>query len=316
MELQYKDIIDFECPLCKYLLYEPVTTACGHNFCRNCIIRSMDHNNKCPICRAIIHMAPDHSINVLLQTIITKNFPEEHKQRKQELEFEHLDHFNIPLFILDFVLFPGSQLPLHIFEPRYRLMLRRALEGGRKFGVVSVIGTDLAKVGTVTIIENHVKLPDGRSLVTTRGDKKFKILDSWDQDGYKIAKIEYLIDIDEPKFTEGETPSQSDKELKLIEIKEKKTFLMDKIKELIRKFTTDSQAIKDIQEKYGEMPVSDTEAFSYWISSILPITTQQKQNLLEITSTLKRLELANELLIDPPKDAVSCNLHSKNNTWN
>jgi len=34
-----------------------------------------------------------------------------------------------------------------------------------------------------------------------------------------------------------------------------------------------------------------------------------KQNLLEITSTLKRLELANELLIDPPKDAVSCNLH-------
>lgn len=44
-------------------------------------------------------------------------------------------------------------------------------------------------MGTTTVINNHVKLPDGRSLVSTRGEKRFRILDSWAQDGYMVAKV-------------------------------------------------------------------------------------------------------------------------------
>jgi hypothetical protein len=43
--------IDLECSLCFRLLYSPVTTPCGHSFCMTCLERSMDHNDRCPLCK-------------------------------------------------------------------------------------------------------------------------------------------------------------------------------------------------------------------------------------------------------------------------
>ena len=44
---------DLECTLCMEMLYEPVTTPCGHTFCQGCFYRAMDHNNRCPMCRVV-----------------------------------------------------------------------------------------------------------------------------------------------------------------------------------------------------------------------------------------------------------------------
>jgi hypothetical protein len=44
---------DLECILCMKLLYEPVTTPCGHTFCQPCFARAVDHSNKCPNCRTV-----------------------------------------------------------------------------------------------------------------------------------------------------------------------------------------------------------------------------------------------------------------------
>ena len=44
---------DLECSLCSNLLFEPVTTPCGHSFCRACFARTTDHSNKCPLCRTV-----------------------------------------------------------------------------------------------------------------------------------------------------------------------------------------------------------------------------------------------------------------------
>jgi hypothetical protein len=44
---------DFECILCMKLLHEPVTTPCGHSFCKGCLVRAQDHSNKCPMCRTV-----------------------------------------------------------------------------------------------------------------------------------------------------------------------------------------------------------------------------------------------------------------------
>ena len=49
---------DVECILCMKLLFEPVTTPCGHTFCRACFARTTDHSNKCPMCRTVRRPMP------------------------------------------------------------------------------------------------------------------------------------------------------------------------------------------------------------------------------------------------------------------
>ncbi|GMP33403.1 hypothetical protein CsSME_00006737 [Camellia sinensis var. sinensis] len=49
---------DFDCTLCLKLLYEPITTPCGHSFCRSCLFQSMDQSNRCPLCRTVLFISP------------------------------------------------------------------------------------------------------------------------------------------------------------------------------------------------------------------------------------------------------------------
>ncbi len=62
----------------------------------------------------------------------------------------------IPLFPLNVVLFPHQPLPLHIFEPRYKLMVRDCLENDQEFGVVLVHQGQLFQTGTCARIENII----------------------------------------------------------------------------------------------------------------------------------------------------------------
>lgn len=50
---------ELECPLCLKLLWEPVTTPCGHTFCKPCFLRAIDHGSKCPNCRRVLHLGRD-----------------------------------------------------------------------------------------------------------------------------------------------------------------------------------------------------------------------------------------------------------------
>lgn len=87
----------------------------------------------------------------------------------------------LPLFPLGVVLFPGGELPLHVFEPRYRRMLSDCLAGDRRFGLVyrpdGIDEHQLAPghVGCVAQIEEAVPLPDGRSNITVRGQERFAL---------------------------------------------------------------------------------------------------------------------------------------------
>ena len=88
----------------------------------------------------------------------------------------------LPLFPLHTVLFPGRPLPLHVFEQRYREMLRHCLDGDRRFGVVAIrsgaeVGdrADFFDVGTIAEIERVEELEDGRANIVTRGAQRFRI---------------------------------------------------------------------------------------------------------------------------------------------
>ncbi|EYU35798.1 hypothetical protein MIMGU_mgv1a0058341mg, partial [Erythranthe guttata] len=114
---------DYDCTLCLKLLYEPITTPCGHSFCRSCLFQSMDRGNRCPLCRTVLFISPRTcSTSVTLNNIIQKNFPEEYAERKSEHESLTNPGVDLlPLFVMDVIL-PCQKFQLNIFEPRYRLM--------------------------------------------------------------------------------------------------------------------------------------------------------------------------------------------------
>ncbi len=107
----------------------------------------------------------------------------------------------IPLFPLDVVLFPGMSLPLHIFEPRYKLMIQRCVQEKREFGVILALAEGLAKAGTTAAILSVVKTyPDGKMDILIEGRSRFEPLSVIEEQPYLEATVNYLKD---QKFVEN-----------------------------------------------------------------------------------------------------------------
>ena len=82
----------------------------------------------------------------------------------------------IGLFPLDVVLFPGTLLPLHIFEDRYQEMIAECLANGLDFGVVRAQREGLAVVGCCAEITRVLRrYDDGRMDILCEGRKRFEI---------------------------------------------------------------------------------------------------------------------------------------------
>ncbi|HEV7732579.1 MAG TPA: LON peptidase substrate-binding domain-containing protein [Candidatus Binatia bacterium] len=107
----------------------------------------------------------------------------------------------IPLFPLpNVVLFPGIPLPLHIFEPRYREMVRDAVRGARLIGMVLLRGDwqeqyqgnpEIFGVGTVGEIGHLEELPDGRFNLVLRGLREFVIHRELSRQTYREAVVSW-----------------------------------------------------------------------------------------------------------------------------
>lgn len=114
----------------------------------------------------------------------------------------------LPLFPLPTILFPGGVLPLHIFEPRYRDLVADCLESDRRFGLIfhdpdrsGPFLMEHGRVGCVVEIEQHRPLPDGRSLILTRGIERFQIEDGIESDAlYYEGLVEPYVDEKPPSL--------------------------------------------------------------------------------------------------------------------
>ncbi|KAI1898402.1 hypothetical protein AGOR_G00071960 [Albula goreensis] len=290
MSLNMLTVSDFECPLCIRLFYEPVTTPCGHTFCKNCIERSLDHNLRCPLCKQPLHeylKNRKYNLTVLLQEVMTHLFPQQLEERKQvhEAEIAELSNLtkDIPIFVCT-VACPGISCPLHIFEPRYRLMMRRCMETGtKKFGMCTYeSGKGFADYGCMLEILGLDLLPDGRSYVDTVGGSRFRVLKRGQRDGYHTADIEYL----EDQKVEGQ-------ELEMLKR------LHDSVYQQAREWYHHlSGRIQDqISRQYGPMPdreeniqaSSNGPAWCWWLLSVLQLDPAYQTTVLSLTSLKDRL---------------------------
>jgi len=105
----------------------------------------------------------------------------------------------IPLFPLTLVLFPGMTLPLHIFEPRYKLMIGRCLSAKIPFGVILAGEKGIATVGTTAEITQKTRdYEDGRMDILTVGRHAFSLKELFEDEEYYEALVEYP---EEPSFS-------------------------------------------------------------------------------------------------------------------
>jgi uncharacterized protein len=114
----------------------------------------------------------------------------------------------IPLFPLpDVVLFPRVNLPLHIFEPRYRKMVADALAGQKTIGMVLLRpGWESDYYGRPPVfgsgcagrIETCESLEDGKYNIVLRGISRFRVIEEHAGQPYRLATVEPLPEVDEP----------------------------------------------------------------------------------------------------------------------
>ena len=84
----------------------------------------------------------------------------------------------IPIFPLSIVVYPGEDLNLHIFEPRYKQLISECIATKKPFGIPAVIGNNMNELGTLVEIIELSKTYDNDELdVKTKGEKIFRILE-------------------------------------------------------------------------------------------------------------------------------------------
>src|SRR3954471_3974337 len=84
----------------------------------------------------------------------------------------------IPIFPLGIVVFPGEQLNLHIFEPKYKQLINECFTEKKPFGIPSVIEEQLQDFGTLVQIKEITTVHEnGEMDIKTEGDKVFRILE-------------------------------------------------------------------------------------------------------------------------------------------
>ncbi|MCY3557336.1 MAG: LON peptidase substrate-binding domain-containing protein [Chloroflexi bacterium] len=113
----------------------------------------------------------------------------------------------LPLFPLQIVVFPGETVPLHIFEPRYRQLVKDTLETNEPFGIVLTRrGRQTAspeerepthEVGCTVRMESNEAFPDGRFNIGCIGDRRFRIIEKLGERPYWVAEVEFIDDPDD-----------------------------------------------------------------------------------------------------------------------
>jgi Lon protease-like protein len=174
------------------------------------------------------------------------------------------------------VLFSGGNLQLQIFEPRYLDMVGRCMRDQSPFGVVlirrgadtwrpGVAGPELFDIGTEAHIVDFNQLGNGRLGITVRGQRKFRVRDTREQDDHLlIGRVAYLPE--EPVMKVGGEHQE----------------LVDLLSELLTH--------PGVQALNLDIDLNDARSVGWRLSELLPIEAEIKQALLQLQLPRERLQ--------------------------
>ena len=166
----------------------------------------------------------------------------------------------IPIFPLNIVMYPGAKYPLHIFEERYKKMVRNSILSGEGFGIVSKIDLEISNVGCYVLLDRILKQYDNGSMdIIVDGIERFQILSkTFNPDGYiEAAVIQYN---DTPEEVKNQHSTEQ---------------ALQKFKNIINKTTIE---------------LEKAELKSFKLAEKSGLNIKQQQNMLDIKSENSRID--------------------------
>jgi ATP-dependent Lon protease len=171
------------------------------------------------------------------------------------------------LFPLELALLPGEQVPLHIFEPRYRELIGECLDERREFGLVLAEGDELREIGTrAAVVEVLERLQDGSLNVVVEGGARFRLVEETSGRSFRTGIAQAVEDADDP--------APADERRQALELFRELRTLLD----------------SDVEDPNERVPLS------FALAARVDFGSSAKQQLLETTSERERLELMRRLL--------------------
>lgn len=250
------------CPLCKTTLVEDFSVSYSIN---NSARNSSSSGTNCSLASiSSTQKVVTRFIEVAMQRFIPTAY-----RKRQLLEIEKEP--SVPVFICT-TAYPNVPCPLYVYEPRHRLMIRRAIESGqRQFGIVQPHANGYSDFGTLLNIQDCVLLGNGCSILSTIGYKRFRVIERNEKDGYDIAKVEYICD-----------------EV----ISKERLHIVKLINESIYKKAIDwynslpTHIHNEIHKSFGSMPmlqknlesITDGPSWAWYIIALLPLNQNLKVN--------------------------------------
>jgi Lon protease-like protein len=168
----------------------------------------------------------------------------------------------LPLFPLEVVLLPGTPLPLHIFEPRYKEMIAECIANEAPFGVIRALDEGIAEIGcTAEILTVTKEYPDGRLDLIAEGRNRFEVVELNEERSFLRAEVLLVAD-------EAGTPVEQERVRAI---------------QLHLEILSLAGAIQDLSS-------ADQNQLSFYLAGSLPLDLDFKQSLLAMRSEGERLK--------------------------
>jgi Lon protease-like protein len=210
---------------------------------------------------------------------------------------------HLPLFPLPLVLLPNELLPLHIFEPRYRQMLKDVARDKNMFGVTFFNPTEdfvekpaAGTVGCVAEVREVQTMPDGRSNLLTVGVVRYRLIDYIDAgEPYVVGDVEFFED-------------EREDELVL-------SPLADEVFILFRRIALAAHKLSGERGTFPDVAQTEPQSLSFLVTAAFNLEPDLKYKLLETRSTIERLQRLKEILVQTVgKMEDSANIHKISKT--
>ncbi|KAI0400392.1 insulin-induced protein-domain-containing protein [Xylaria palmicola] len=306
-QLKERALEELDCPICMHPLQSPMTTGCGHTYCRDCLYDCLDRETKCPVCRIKMNVRPWSNsclepLNRRLRDMMAGFWPD-----LVASACPPYGKSDIPILVSN-VGFPSIPTVVDMLEPQHRSIVRRAMWYDRAVGLVAVrdvTGASQPHFGETGLLARIVGVhsdPHGCYSVKVEGTSRFWIEGVRSVDDHPIASVRHISDIDPTKERDSEADDCDRAARKIAQgAALSPSLILDSLstQELFRRavdFANTPEA-RSLAGPHALPPPRDPAPFTWWFAAAWNVGgAGDDYNLLRLTNVRNRLKVINRFI--------------------